>query len=163
MTMPIHNPRGGPDRVTQARIQSIHPSRGEHIREVRPRNHEEITKAPDRNSAPVPVPVSWGGHTVDAPGFNQDRFERAMTRAFVDDLQLKPLGNDAFLVFQPGATRGQRVTRETCSCPAGEHDVPCKHRAVVIAHLDIRLPQLARRAAKRRAAARRAAERQEAA
>jgi hypothetical protein len=100
---------------------------------------------PANTSAPaLPVPVTWGGHTVDAPGFDQDRFDRAMARAFVDDLRLEPLGRGAFLVHRPGATRGHRTTRETCSCPAGEHDVPCKHRALVIAHLDIRVPQRSR-------------------
>ncbi|HET7345793.1 MAG TPA: SWIM zinc finger family protein [Acidobacteriaceae bacterium] len=163
MTMPTHEPRGGPGKATPKRIRSIHASRGTRAREVNPRIHPEISEKPDPNTPPVPVPVSWGGHTVDAPGFNQDRFERAMARAFVDDLQLEPLGRGAFLAFQPGATRGQRVTRETCSCPAGQHDVPCKHRALVIAHLDIRMPQRARLVAKRRAAARRAAERQQAA
>ena len=104
----------------------------------------------DTNHAPaLAVPVTWGGHKVDAPGFDQDRFDRAMARAFVDDLRLEPLGRGAFLVHRPGATRGHRVTRETCTCPAGEHDVPCKHRALVIAHLDIRVPQRARAWARR--------------
>ena len=48
------------------------------------------------------------------------------------------------------ASLGHRVTRETCSCPAGQHDVPCKHRALVIAHLDIRVPEVARQWARRR-------------
>ena len=103
-----------------------------------------------------PVPITWGGHDVDAPGFTQDQFDRAMTRAFIDDLRLKPLGNNAFLVHAPGASRGHRTTRETCSCPAGEHEVPCKHRALVIAQLDVRAPELARRWAKRMRARRRA-------
>lgn len=97
----------------------------------------------------IPVPVTWGGHRVNAPGFDQDRFERAMARAFVDDLRVGSLRGDAYLVHHPGASHGHRVTRETCSCPAGQHDVPCKHRAILIAHLDVRAPQLARQWAKR--------------
>lgn len=123
----------------------------------RPRGHPitQLPLAPDAESVQrsdrpaIPVPVTWGGQEVDAPGFDQGRFERAMARAFVDDLQLKPLGGGAFLVHHPAATRGHRVTRQTCSCPAGEHEVPCKHRALVIAHLDIRSPERARRWARR--------------
>lgn len=103
----------------------------------------------DASKGMVPVPITWGGHSVNAPGFGQDQFERAMARAFVDDLRLKPLGGDTFLVHAPGATRGHRTTCEACSCPAGKHDVPCKHRALVIAHLDVRAPQHARQWAKR--------------
>lgn len=137
-------------RVTAVRPHSIDDSRN---------NESEQARV----GAPVvPVPVSWGGHTVDAPGFDQDRFERAMARAFVDDLQIKPLHGDTFLVHYSGATHGHRVTRETCTCPAGQHDVPCKHRALVIAHLDIRMPQVARRWA-RRLRNRQAAQRAEAA
>ncbi|MDQ4045406.1 MAG: SWIM zinc finger family protein [Chloroflexota bacterium] len=116
-----------------------------------------ITNAPkardgtrgETSTAAHPVPIRWGGHRVTAPGFTQDQFERAMARAFVDDLRLQPLGREKFLVHAPGASRGHHTTRDTCTCPAGEHDVPCKHRALVIAHLDIRAPQLARRWAKR--------------
>jgi len=128
-------------------------TRGGRLAEVRPRPSDDSrTIETDREpmGAPaVPVPVTWGGHKVDAPGFDQDRFERAMTRAFVDDLQIKPLRGETFLVHYPGATHGHRVSRDTCTCPAGEHDVPCKHRALVIAHLDIRMPQVARRWARR--------------
>lgn len=119
---------------------------------------EGTGEVPAEGPQPLAVPVTWGGHTVDAPGFDQDQFERAMARAFTDDLRLKPLRGRAFLVYRPGASVGQRVTRTTCSCPAGEHEVPCKHRAVVIAHLDVRVPEMARRWARRMK--RREAERQ---
>jgi hypothetical protein len=116
---------------------------------LRPRANTPASQASLPLGPALPVPVTWGGHEVNAPGFDQDRFDRAMARAFVDDLQVKPLGGDAFLVHHPAATRGHRTTRETCSCPAGEHEVPCKHRALVIAHLDIRMPERARRWARR--------------
>jgi hypothetical protein len=142
MTTIIHPPRAKPALARQARLRAL--PRAEQPREVHPRTRPDT--GTERTTVPgmSPVPVSWGGHDVDAPGFDQDRFERAMTRAFVDDLRLKPLGGEAFLVYRPGASLGHRTTRETCSCPAGQHDVPCKHRALVIAHLDIRMPEVAR-------------------
>lgn len=150
MTTTSQTRHRGPGRASTARPHAIDGSGSERVEQTQ------------TGAAVVPVPVTWGGHTVNAPGFNQDRFDRAMMRAFVDDLQITPLQGEAFLVHHPGATHGHRVTRETCTCPAGQHDVPCKHRALVIAHLDIRMPQLARRWA-RRQRARRAARQAEAA
>jgi hypothetical protein len=89
-------------------------------------------------------PVTWGGHVVTAPGFSQDQFERAMVRAFVDDLQLKAIRGEQYMVHHAGLTHGYRVSRERCDCPAGQAGTPCKHRAVLIAHLDIRAPHIAR-------------------
>jgi hypothetical protein len=151
MSINTRTARQGPGRVTVAGPRPIDTTRTEPAEQV-------------RIGAPVvPVPITWGGHTVNAPGFDQDRFDRAMARAFVDDLQIKPLRGETFLVHYPGATHGHRVTRETCSCPAGQHDVPCKHRALVIAHLDIRMPEAARRWARRARARQVAAARAEAA
>ena len=115
------------------------------ITTLRPR---AVETTPDADGT-LAVPVTWGGHTVDAPGFDQDRFDRAMARAFIDDLRLEPLPGDAFLVHFPGSSRGHYTTRETCTCPAGQHDVPCKHRALVIAHRDVRAPELAKRTRRR--------------
>jgi hypothetical protein len=145
MTTNSSQSRGGATAVTTAPARLF-----DLPRDTSRTGDRQDSRLEDRASASaVAVPITWGGHTVDAPGFSQDQFDRAMARAFVDDLRITPMRGNAFLVFRPGATMGQRVTRETCSCPAGEHDVPCKHRAVVIAHLDIRAPQVARQWARR--------------
>ena len=148
MSTAIHQPRAKPTQIRQARLRAL--LRAEKPRQVHPRTRPDAGFQPTLDESMSPVPVTWGGHDVDAPGFDQDRFARAMTRAFIDDLRLKSLGGDTFLVFHPNASLGHRVTRETCSCPAGQHDVPCKHRALVIAHLDIRVPEVARQWARRR-------------
>ncbi len=147
MITDIHQSRARPTPIRQARLRAL--PRAEKPRQIHPRTRPDAGahRVPDPSVSPVPV--TWGGHDVDAPGFDQDRFERAMTRAFIDDLRLKSTGRETFLVYHPNASMGHRVTRETCSCPAGQHDVPCKHRALVIAHLDIRVPEVARRWARR--------------
>lgn len=98
------------------------------------------TTTGDNLSPKAPDTISWGGHVVGAPGFSEDQFERAMVRAFADDLRVKQLHDGAYVVHHPGTTNGYRVTRERCTCKAGEVGTPCKHRAVLIAHLDIREP-----------------------
>jgi hypothetical protein len=148
MSITIPEPRGTPATPRQARLRAL-PRSGQ-PRAVTPRTRPDAGIQPELDASMSPVPITWGGHDVDAPGFDQDQFERAMTRAFVDDLRLKAVGGETFLVYHPAASRGHRVTRETCSCPAGQHEVPCKHRALVIAHLDIRVPEVARRWAQRR-------------
>lgn len=148
MSTVTNQSRAKPTPIRQARLRAL--PRAEAPRQIHPRTRPDAGFQPALDESMSPVPVTCGGHDVDAPGFDQDQFERAMTRAFIDDLRLKSLGGDAFLVFHPSASMGHRVTRETCSCPAGQHDVPCKHRALVIAHLDIRVPEVARRWARRR-------------
>ena len=148
MSTAIHQSRAKPTPIRQERLRAL--PRADQPRRVSPRTRPDSGIQPALDASMSPVPVTWGGHEVDAPGFDQDRFERAMTRAFIDDLRLKPIHGGAFLVYHPAASLGHRVTRETCSCPAGQHDVPCKHRALVIAHLDIRVPEVARRWAQRR-------------
>ena len=148
MSTAMHQSRAKPTPIRQPRLRAL--PRAEHPRQVNPRTRPDSGTQMPLDPSMSPVPVTWGGHDVDAPGFDQDRFERAMTRAFIDDLRLKPIPGGAFLVYHPAASLGHRVTRETCSCPAGQHDVPCKHRALVIAHLDIRVPEIGRRWAQRR-------------
>jgi hypothetical protein len=148
MSTAIHPSRAKPTPIRQERLRAM--PRAEQPRQVHPRTRPDTGIQPALDPSMSPVPVTWGGHDVDAPGFDQDRFERAMTRAFIDDLRLKAIGRETFLVHRPGASMGHRVTRETCSCPAGQHEVPCKHRALVIAHLDIRVPEVGRRWAQRR-------------
>jgi hypothetical protein len=148
MSTAIHQSRAKPTPIRQEHLRAL--PRAEQPRRVNPRTRPDAGTQLNLDASMAPVPVTWGGHDVDAPGFDQDRFERAMTRAFIDDLRLKPIGGETFLVYHPAASMGHRVTRETCSCPAGQHDVPCKHRALVIAHLDIRVPEVSRRWARRR-------------
>jgi hypothetical protein len=88
---------------------------------------------------PDGAPVTFAGQTVDAPGFSQDQFERAILRALVDELQVTP-ANGQHIVHRATVAHGYRVTRERCDCTAGQVGTPCKHRALLILHLDIREP-----------------------
>jgi len=88
-----------------------------------------------------PEPITWAGYIVDAPNFTQDQFDRAMGRAFVDELEVKPDRRPGrYLVGHP-QTYAYAVTREHCTCKA---TAPCKHRALLIAHLDIRVSAIAK-------------------
>lgn len=92
---------------------------------------------------PASAPITYCGHVVDAPGFTQDSFTRAMARAFCDDLQIKPYHDGRHLVGYPNVY-AYLVTRERCTCKAGCAGTPCKHRAFLIACLDIREPHVRR-------------------
>ena len=97
-------------------------------------------------------PITYHGHEVDAPGFTQDQFDRAMVRAFVDDLEVTETDTpERYMVGHRNTGIGYHVTRERCGCKAGSSGVPCKHRAFLIAHLDIRIPAIERQWAKLRA------------
>ncbi|MDQ3525819.1 MAG: hypothetical protein M3451_12295 [Chloroflexota bacterium] len=96
-----------------------------------------------------PAPATSGhtaclGHPVNAPGFTQDSFTRAMARAFCDDLQITPYHDGRHIVHHRGLTGGYLVTREQCTCKAGCAGTPCKHRAFLISCLDIREPHVRR-------------------
>lgn len=97
--------------------------------------------------ATAPEPITYLGQPVNAPGFTQDQFERAMLRAFCDDLQITPYHDGRHLVGYPNVY-AYLVTRERCTCPAGCAGTPCKHRAFLIACLDIREPHVRREWAK---------------
>jgi hypothetical protein len=88
--------------------------------------------------------ITYCGQPVNAPGFDQGSFTRAMARAFCDDLAIKPYHDGRHIVHHAGLTGGYVVTREHCDCPAGRAGTPCKHRAVLIAHLDVRAPHVRR-------------------
>jgi hypothetical protein len=95
---------------------------------------------------PVEEPTSaitYCGQPVNAPGFTQDQFTRAMARAFCDDLQVAPYHDGRQLVGCRNVY-AYLVTRERCTCKAGTAGTPCKHRALLIAHLDIREPHVRR-------------------
>lgn len=97
---------------------------------------------------PVEEPTSAGvitycGEAVDAPGFTQDQFTRAMARAFCDDLQITSYHDGRYLVGCQGVY-GYVATRGGCDCKAGRAGTPCKHRALLVAHLDIRQPHVRR-------------------
>ena len=103
------------------------------------------------DAEPVEAPAStitYCGHVVDAPGFDQDSFTRAMLRAFCDDLQITPYHDGRHIVHHVGSTGGYVATREHCDCTAGCAGTPCKHRAFLIACLDIREPHVRREWAK---------------
>jgi hypothetical protein len=96
----------------------------------------------ERVEEPAPAgAVSYLGEIVDAPGFTQDQFERAMLRALKDDLRVSSYHDARYLVGCPGAYF-YTASREHCDCKAGRAGVPCKHRAALIAHLDIREPHV---------------------
>lgn len=84
------------------------------------------------------------GMPFNTPNFTAVQFERAMLRAFCDDLQIKPYHDGRPIVHHLGCTGGYVVTRERCTCPAGVAGTPCKHRAILIACLDIRQPHVRR-------------------
>ncbi len=91
-----------------------------------------------------PSAITYLGQPVNAPGFTQASFTRAMARAFCDDLQIKPYHDGRHIVHHAGLTGGYLVTREHCTCKAGCAGTPCKHRAFLIACLDIREPHVRR-------------------
>ena len=107
-----------------------------------PGQPDRVTGADGKSyAASKPRPITWGGHTVNAPGFTQCQFDRAMGRAFVDELEVKPDRRPGrYLVGHP-QTYAYAVTREHCTCKA---TAPCKHRALLIAHLDIRVSAIAK-------------------
>ncbi len=89
-------------------------------------------------------PVTFGGATIDAPGFDQEGFEKAMCRAFVDELVIVQDQTGQDVVCYAGTNGGYRTTRTSCDCPAGVHGRSCKHRAFYCFHLDVREPALRR-------------------
>ncbi len=97
---------------------------------------------------PAAATITYCGQPVNAPGFTQASFTRAMARAFGDDLQVAPCHDGRHIVHHRGLTGGYLATRTSCDCPAGRAGVPCKHRSFLIAHLDIREPHIRREWAK---------------
>jgi hypothetical protein len=101
-------------------------------------------EAADPVETPATASVTYLGQPVNAPGFTQDSFTQAMARAFCDDLQITPYHDGRCIVHRAGLTGGYLVTRDRCGCKAGTAGTPCKHRAALIAHLDIREPHVRR-------------------
>ncbi len=91
-----------------------------------------------------PAPVTFGGATIHAPGFTADQFERALCRAIADDLVVSIDATGQHIVGPRDVNGGYRTTRTSCDCRAGSCGQACKHRARLIAHLDIREPALRR-------------------
>jgi hypothetical protein len=106
----------------------------------------EIDAEPVETPATAEV-ITYLGEAVDAPGFTQDQFERAMLRAFCDDLQITSYHDGRHLVGYQGLY-GYVVTRTSCDCKARRVGTPCKHRAFLIAHLDVHQPHIRREWAK---------------
>jgi hypothetical protein len=88
-------------------------------------------------------PVTFGGHEVDAPGYTTEGFARAMARALVDELEIHGVGG-GHVVTRRGLNGGYPCSRNRCECKAGQVGQPCKHRAALIFHLDVREPALRR-------------------
>ena len=91
-------------------------------------------------------PITFNGHEVTAPGFTQSQFDRAMVRAFIDDLEVTadPQLPGRWMVSHRDADVGYHVSRERCGCKAGTAGTPCKHRGFLIAHLGVRQPAIAK-------------------
>ncbi|HEV2122886.1 MAG TPA: hypothetical protein VGW38_08940 [Chloroflexota bacterium] len=102
---------------------------------------EAKQQAKEGAPAVSPALITFGGVEVDAPGFTIDSFERAICRALVDGLEIHEAAG-YHLATHRGVNGGYHVTRERCDCKAGEHDQPCKHRAMLCFHLDIREPAI---------------------
>jgi hypothetical protein len=84
--------------------------------------------------------ITFGGATIDAPGFDREGFEKALCRAFVDELVIVQDQTGQDVVCHAGTNGGYFTSRHTCSCPAGVHGCSCKHRAFWIFVHDVRLP-----------------------
>lgn len=109
----------------------------------------EAASAASRTSQIVTTqPVTFGGHVIDAPGFTQDQFERAMCRALVDELEIHTDETGLAIVTHRGVNGGYRVTRTSCDCRAGEIGIPCKHRAFYLFHTQVRIPAVRKEWAK---------------
>ncbi len=67
-----------------------------------------------------------------------------MVRAIADDLIVTVDATGATIVGPANVNGGYVTTRESCSCRAGSCGTPCKHRAALIFHLDVREPALRR-------------------
>lgn len=64
-----------------------------------------------------------------------DRWQAALTRALAEglDVLIEPISGAAFVesASKPGTL--YVVSAESCSCLAGQHGIPCKHRACFLA------------------------------
>jgi hypothetical protein len=99
----------------------------------------------EQEAAPaVSESITFGGYEVDAPGFTPEQFVRAVARSLADDLAVSTDQAGATIVGLRSVNGGYHVTREGCTCKARQVGTPCKHRAALIAHLDIREPALRR-------------------
>ena len=94
-------------------------------------------------NTPDPEPADGmlhvGGFTVMAPTFRDAaQFDRAVGRAFHDGLSIATTDlPGTYLVSNPTHTSAYAVTRETCTCKAGQEGMPCKHIARVVFELDV--------------------------
>jgi hypothetical protein len=84
--------------------------------------------------------ITFANVTVTAPGYTSESFEKALCRAFVDELVIVQDQTGQDVVCHAGTNGGYFTTRESCSCKAGSCGTPCKHRAFWIFVHDVRLP-----------------------
>lgn len=80
-----------------------------------------------------------GGFEVTAPAFTSPaQFDRAIGRAFMDDLTIAPTDRgDTVTVTNPTSGRSYTVTRSSCTCPAGARGTACKHIAFAVMVADV--------------------------
>ncbi len=81
----------------------------------------------------VETTVRFGGFTICTDGFDDATFAAAIARALHDGLTISPgRAPRTWLVTNP-LNRSEYVTNaHGCSCRAGEHGTPCKHRAIIL-------------------------------
>lgn len=86
----------------------------------------------------TPDTIEVGGFTVDAPGFTAESFDRAIHRAHDNGLIVAATDRpDMLLVTNPTHGTCYTVSRDTCTCRAGEHGLGCMHRALVVFLMDV--------------------------
>lgn len=79
------------------------------------------------------------GIRVFAPSFRDERqFDAAVGRAFCEGIEIIDVfGPDTFVTFNPTNGKSYVTSRRTCSCPAGQKGIACKHQARVIMAEDV--------------------------
>lgn len=88
--------------------------------------------------SPSPATITVAGHTLYAPTFTADSFDRAIMRAHDEGLQVMATDRrDMVLVSNPTHGTCYTVSRTTCDCKAGQRGIACKHRALAIFLADV--------------------------
>lgn len=83
--------------------------------------------------------ITVAQHTINAPGFTAQSFDRAIQRAHDEGLIVRRIPDliMSLEVINPTHGTSYVTTRYECSCPAGQRGGPCKHRAYSIFLKDI--------------------------
>jgi len=81
----------------------------------------------------VSAPVFIFGYPVDGHGCDPRSLERLVLRGLREGVRL--VADDAtgaFVVRRPGSPGRYVVSVDRCTCPAGRHGQPCKHRSLLL-------------------------------